>query len=95
MKELLDIQHCLYCMHLAGFVEYTGCISADRQDPPLTNETYGYDIKQSDGEASVMLELWEMQSAPSLPLFPGSLCSDMEVPDRVLSMGRIEQTVCK
>ena len=27
----------------------------------------GYDIKQSDGEAPVMLELWGMQSNPSWP----------------------------
>ena len=32
-----------------------------------------YDIKQSDGKAPVMLELWGMQSTPSLPLLPGPL----------------------
>ena len=46
-----------------------------------------YDTKQSDGEASVMLELWEMQSAPSLPSLPGPLWPGVVAPDRVLCMG--------
>ena len=33
---------------------------------PLLNKCLGYDTKQSDGEASVMLELWRMQSTPLL-----------------------------
>ena len=33
----------------------------------------GYDIKQFDGEAPVMLELWGMMSIPSLPSLPGPL----------------------
>ena len=37
------------------------------------NEYPGYDTKQSDGEAQVMLELWGMKSTPSLPLFTGPL----------------------
>ena len=37
-----------------------------------------------------MLELWEMQSIPSLPLFPGALWPGVIAPDRVLSMGQIE-----
>ena len=36
----------------------------------LSNKCPGYDIKQSDGEAPVMLELWGMQSTPSLALLP-------------------------
>ena len=59
----------------------------------------GYDTKQSDGEAPVMLELWGMQSISSLPLFPCVHCPGVIVPDRVLSMGQIELfdhlTVCK
>ena len=39
----------------AGAVEYTDCTS-------------GYDTKQSDGKVSLILELWGMQSTPSLPL---------------------------
>ena len=31
-----------------------------------------YDIKQSDGKTLVMLELWEIQSTPSLPIVPRS-----------------------
>ena len=48
----------------AGAAEYTDCISADEQDSP--NECPGYDTTQSDGEASVILELWGMQRTPSL-----------------------------
>ena len=55
-----------------------------------TNESPGYDIKQSDGKVSVMLELWGMQSTPSLPSLPGPLWSGVEAFDRVLSMGQIE-----
>ena len=35
----------------------------------------------------MMLELWGMGSAPSLPLLPGPLWSGMVAPDRALSMG--------
>ena len=59
---------------------------------PPPNECPGYDIKQSDGEASA-LELSEMRSISSLPLLPGPLCPGVVAPDRVLSMGQIEQTV--
>ena len=48
---------------------------------------YRYDTKQSDGEVPVMLELWGMQSTPSLPLLPGPPWSRMVAPDRALSMG--------
>ena len=37
------------------------------------NKCHGYDTKQSDGEVPVMLELWGMQSTPSLTLLPGPL----------------------
>ena len=51
----------------------------------------GYDIKQSDGEVPVMLELWGMQSILSLPSLPGPLWPEVIVPDRVLSMSQIER----
>ena len=38
----------------------------------------------------VMLELWGMQSTPSLPSLPGPLWNGMVAPDRVVSMGQIE-----
>ena len=37
-----------------------------------------------------MLELWEMMSAPSLPLLPGPLWPGVVAPDKGLSMGQIE-----
>ena len=63
----------------------------ERQLP--SNKCLGYDIKQSDGEAPD-LEIWRMWSTPSLPLLLGSLWPRVVTPDRVLSMGQIEQTMC-
>ena len=37
-----------------------------------------------------MLELWGMQSTPSLPLLPDPLQPGVVAPNRVLSMGQIE-----
>ena len=55
-----------------GAVEYTDSFSAEEYPHPL-NECPGYDTKQSDDEASVMLELWRMQSTSLLPSLPGPL----------------------
>ena len=49
-----------------------------------------YDTEQSDGEATVMQELWEMLNTPSLPSLPGPLWLGLVARDRVLSMGQIE-----
>ena len=49
-----------------------------------------YDTKQSDGEVPVMVELWGMQSGPSLPSLPGPLWLIVVALDRVLSRGQIE-----
>ena len=49
-----------------------------------------YNTKQSDGEAPRMLELWGMQSTPSLPSLPGLLWPRVVALDRFLSMGQIE-----
>ena len=54
----------------------------------------GYDIKLSDCEAPA-LEIWGIQSTPSLLLLSDSIWSRVVAPDRVLPMGQIEQTVCK
>ena len=51
----------IYRLHLCGGVR------------PSPNESLGYDIKQSDDEAPVMLELWGMQSTLSMPLLPSPL----------------------
>ena len=72
----------------AGVVECTDCFSADRQYP--TTECPGYDTKQSDVEAPVLLELWEMRITPSLPSLLDPLWLELVAPDRVLSMGQIE-----
>ena len=72
----------------AGAAKYTNCISAEGKTP--SNKCPEYDTKQSDGEAPVMLELWGMQSPPSLPSLPGPLWPRVVASDRVLSMGQIE-----
>ena len=54
---------------------------------PPPNECPGYDIKQSDGEVPVMLELWGIRSTSSLPSVPGPVWPGVAVLDRVLSMG--------
>ena len=81
---------------LAEMEDYTDGISEDSKTP---NECPGYDTKQSDGKAQVMLKLWGVRSTPSLPLLLGSLWPGVVTPDRVLSIGQIElfdfQTVCK
>ena len=38
-----------------------------------------------------MLELWGMRSVPLLPSLPGPLWPGVLAPDRILSMGQIEQ----
>ena len=55
--------------------------------PPPANECPEYDTKQSGGEVPAVLELWGMQSTPSLLSLPGPLWPGMVAPDRALSMG--------
>ena len=72
-----------------GAAEYTDCISAEVLR--LTqNKCPRYDTKQSDGEASIPLELWEMWSTLLLLSLQGPLCPRVVAPDWVLSMGQIE-----
>ena len=57
---------------------------------PSPNKCLRYDSKQSNGEVPVMLEIWGIQSTPSLTSLPGPLCPRVVAPDRVLSIGQIE-----
>ncbi len=47
-------------------------------------------LKESDGEVPIMLELWGMQSTPSLPSLPGLLWPRVVAPEKALSMDQIE-----
>ena len=77
---LIDDQiHRIYRLHL-----WTGV----RPSPP--NECPVYDPKLSDGVTPVMLELWEMQSTPSLLSLPGPLWLEVAAPDSILLMVQIE-----
>ena len=86
---LISIYLSIYLAQAARAAEYTESISAERQDS--ANKDPVSDAKQSDGEASVILELWGMQSTPSLPWFPGSFSLGVIISEKVLSIGKIEQ----
>ena len=72
----------------AGAREYTDCTSAERYDSP--NECPGYNTKQSDGQALVMLEFGGMSSTSLLPSLPCPLEHGVVALDRVISIGQIE-----
>ena len=55
-----------------------------------SKECQVYDLKQSDCEVPVMLEIWGMQSTPSLPSLSGPLWPGVVPPVRAPSMGQIE-----
>ena len=81
---------CLFLLAIvtqsAWTAEYTDCIFAEGYDSP--NVCPGYDTKQSDDEASIMLELWGKWSTPLL--IPSPLRPRVVAPDRVLSIVQIE-----
>ena len=56
--------------------------------PP--KKSIGYDTKQCNGEAPVMLEHKEMRGTPSLLSLPGPLWYGVVAPNRVWSMNQIE-----
>ena len=56
----------------------------------LSQRVSCYDTKQSEGEASVMMVLWGVQSIALLSLLPNSLRPGVVAHDRVLSIGQIE-----
>ena len=67
-----------------GAVEYSDCFSASVNQFPV------YDTKQSDGEASVILEILGMLINPSSPSFQGPIWPGVIALDTVLSMSQIE-----
>ena len=78
--------------HLPSWLGLQNTLTAFLQrskNPPPTNKCLGYDPKQFNGKVPVMLELWGMQSMPSLPLLLGPLWPGVVAPDRVLSLGQI------
>ena len=56
-----------------------------RDVKPLPNVCPDYDVNQSEDEVPVMLKRSVMLSTPSMPLLPGTLCSGVVAPNRVLS----------
>ena len=67
---------------LAGAVEYSTFLQRGKNPPLPPNDYCGYETKQSDGEASVILELWGMRSTPSLPSLPDPLWPGVVPSDR-------------
>ena len=76
-----------YC---ATLLKGINTATATQQRGKIPNQCPEYDIKQSDGKVPVMLELWGMQSTPSLLLLPVPLWPGVVAPDKVLSMRQIE-----
>ena len=66
------------CVHVRIYVRRYNTLTAFLQMVTLLKECLGYNIKQSDSEALVMLELWRMQSTPSLASLPGPLWVALE-----------------
>ena len=60
-----------------------------RGKTPPSKECPIMTLKQSDGEVSVMLELWGMQSTPSLPSLPGPLWPGVVAPDGQIELFNI------
>ena len=86
MHILNVIDECIFCVALSAWaVEYANCISTERSDS--LNECPRYDIKQSDGQAPVILELWRMQRTLSLPSLSVPFWPGVVAQDRVLSIG--------
>ena len=56
--------------------------------PP--NQCPEYDLKQSDGDTVVMVELWGIRSSPILSSLPDPLWQRGVASDRVLLMGKKE-----
>ena len=76
----------MHKVQTAEAVDYN-CISSEGKDPPLhSNESLGYDTKQSDGVALVM-KLWAMWSTSLFPLLPSLLWPGVVALDRVLTRG--------
>ena len=55
-----------------------------------TTSVLDYDSQESDGEAPVMPEFWEVQIILSLPSLPDSFRSGVIALDSVLLIGQIE-----
>ena len=89
MANVLDCEIRVREFELQLGLQKTSTASLQR-DKTSPNECPGYDIKPSDGEASVILEFWGMQTTSSLTSLPGPLCPGVVAPDRFLSTGQIE-----
>ena len=74
---------------VGGWLQNTPTASLQKSKNPL-HECPVYDTKQFDGKVSVMLELWEMQSNPTLASLPGPLWPRVVAPNRILTIGQIE-----
>ena len=53
----------------------------------VPSECPGYNTKQSNGDVSVMLELWGMQSTPLSPSLQCLFWLSIVAPDKAVSMG--------
>ena len=65
-------------------LEYIDYISAEQLDTPSTTSVLDMTLKQYNGEVPVMLELWGMQSTPSLSLLLSPLWLEVVAHDRCI-----------
>ena len=89
-SSLSNFRYFFFSFFLSFFplytAEFTDSISVGGSYSP--NECQGYDTKQSDDEAPIMLELWGMRCTTLLPIYP--LRPGVVAPDKVLSKGQIK-----
>ena len=64
----------------------TSTASLERVKTTTTNECPGFEIKQSYDEAPEMLDIWRIQSTPSLPSLPGPLLFGMRATEKILGV---------
>ena len=94
-KKKIKIPHVLVCVLIFCYISLyprrlrlqNTPTSFLQRGKTLTNKCLDYDIKQPDGEASVMQWLWAMLNNSLLPLLSCWLWPRVVVHDRVLSMG--------
>ena len=75
----------IYSAQFDVAVKYTDCLS-EMSKTPSTNIYPGYDIKQSDCEGTVMLELLGARIIPSYLYLPPSFWPRVVVSDRFISL---------
>ena len=89
-SAIFSLANRLYLCEPSRLVLWNTQTASLHRGKTLTNQCPGYDIKQSDGQTRVMLEICRMQNTSSLPLPPGPLCPGVVAHQRTLSIDQIK-----